>query len=125
MASSSTHHVLGTIVRSSIKLPQPFRRFKSQSVARQHIPRSFHSSARFAVVKPYLLADIGEGEWREYMHTLSPGIHDVPNATKYLRLILANPCIQRLQRQSRLELLSNGVGSSSLNSEQMCQVHEE
>ena len=37
------------------------RQFRSTSIPRQHARRRFHSSPRLKVVKPYLLADIGEG----------------------------------------------------------------
>ncbi|KAF2869943.1 2-oxoacid dehydrogenases acyltransferase-domain-containing protein [Massariosphaeria phaeospora] len=37
------------------------RPFKSHSIPRQQPGRSFHASPNFKVIKPYLLADIGEG----------------------------------------------------------------
>ncbi|OCK78788.1 hypothetical protein K432DRAFT_406158 [Lepidopterella palustris CBS 459.81] len=37
------------------------KHFKSSTVPRQHLRRQFHSSPALNVVKPYLLADIGEG----------------------------------------------------------------
>lgn len=61
MARISIHTALGSLARDSTRQVLPPRRFKTPSIPRQHIPRSFHSSARLAVVKPYLLADIGEG----------------------------------------------------------------
>ena len=37
------------------------RHFKTSTVPRQHFQRQFHNSPALKVVKPYLLADIGEG----------------------------------------------------------------
>ena len=45
-----------------------FPRYTSKSLRfSRHIPanRFFHASSKFLVVKPFLLADIGEGEFRE------------------------------------------------------------
>ncbi|KAF2264508.1 hypothetical protein CC78DRAFT_516695 [Lojkania enalia] len=39
----------------------PTQPFKSSTVPRQHVRRQFHNSPNLKVVKPYLLADIGEG----------------------------------------------------------------
>ncbi|TID21501.1 Biotin/lipoyl attachment [Venturia nashicola] len=52
---------LASVLQNSTRQTLPPRRYKTPHIPRQHIPRSFHSSARLAVVKPYLLADIGEG----------------------------------------------------------------
>jgi 2-oxoisovalerate dehydrogenase E2 component (dihydrolipoyl transacylase) len=61
MVRKPTQTALGSLLRDSTRQAHPPRRFKTSSIPRQHIPRSFHTSARLAVVKPYLLADIGEG----------------------------------------------------------------
>lgn len=61
MARKPICTTLGSLLQDSTRQTLPPRRFKTPHVPRQHIPRSFHSSARLAVVKPYLLADIGEG----------------------------------------------------------------
>ncbi|QDS74191.1 hypothetical protein FKW77_002093 [Venturia effusa] len=61
MARRPLRSVLGSLFQDSTQQTLPCRRFKTPSIPRQHIPRSFHSSAHLAVVKPYLLADIGEG----------------------------------------------------------------
>jgi 2-oxoisovalerate dehydrogenase E2 component (dihydrolipoyl transacylase) len=61
MARNPVQAVLGSLLRDSTRPVPLSRRFKTPSIPRQHIPRPLHSSARLAVVKPYLLADIGEG----------------------------------------------------------------
>ncbi|EKG19405.1 Biotin/lipoyl attachment [Macrophomina phaseolina MS6] len=49
------------LIASAFEASHPLRRFKNTRVPRQHPSRSFHASAASLVVKPYLLADIGEG----------------------------------------------------------------
>lgn len=49
------------IAASALEASYPLRRFKNTRIPRQHPSRSFHASAASLVVKPYLLADIGEG----------------------------------------------------------------
>lgn len=61
MARKPVYPILGFLLQDSTRQTLPPRRFKTPHIPRQHIPRSFHSSAHRAVVKPYLLADIGEG----------------------------------------------------------------
>jgi 2-oxoisovalerate dehydrogenase E2 component (dihydrolipoyl transacylase) len=50
-----------TVFQYTSERPQWHARFHSHRVSQHHRPRSFHGSSRLAVVKPYLLADIGEG----------------------------------------------------------------
>ncbi|KAE9986601.1 hypothetical protein EG328_005210 [Venturia inaequalis] len=61
MAQRPIYTTLGSLLQESTRRTLPPRRFKTPHIPRQHIPRSFHSSAPRAIVKPYLLADIGEG----------------------------------------------------------------
>jgi 2-oxoisovalerate dehydrogenase E2 component (dihydrolipoyl transacylase) len=61
MARKSIQSALCSLLQDSTRQAPSPRRSKIPSIPRQYIPRSFHSSARLAVVKPYLLADIGEG----------------------------------------------------------------
>lgn len=49
------------LVASAIEASCPLPRFKNVRIPRQHPSRLFHASAAVQVVKPYLLADIGEG----------------------------------------------------------------
>lgn len=44
-----------------LKASYACRHFKTSTVPRQHLQRQFHNSPALKVVKPYLLADIGEG----------------------------------------------------------------
>ncbi|EON61337.1 hypothetical protein W97_00550 [Coniosporium apollinis CBS 100218] len=52
---------LGCILKPSVRPLCGVRPFKSPATPRQHPRRPFHGTARRNVVKPYLLADIGEG----------------------------------------------------------------
>ncbi|KAJ9647937.1 hypothetical protein H2199_001713 [Coniosporium tulheliwenetii] len=52
---------LGCILKPSVRPSCAARPFKSPAAPRQYPRRPFHSTARRDVVKPYLLADIGEG----------------------------------------------------------------
>ncbi|KKY18989.1 putative dihydrolipoamide branched chain transacylase e2 [Diplodia seriata] len=49
------------LAASAIEASYPLRRFKNARIPRQHPSRLFHASAAAQAVKPYLLADIGEG----------------------------------------------------------------
>ncbi|OJD37652.1 dihydrolipoamide branched chain transacylase e2 [Diplodia corticola] len=49
------------LAASAIEASYPLRRFKNARIPRQHPSRLFHASAAALAVKPYLLADIGEG----------------------------------------------------------------
>ncbi|KAF2472287.1 branched-chain alpha-keto acid dehydrogenase E2 component [Lindgomyces ingoldianus] len=49
------------IVTNKAPITPACRHFKNASVPRQHPRRLFHASSRLKAVKPYLLADIGEG----------------------------------------------------------------
>ncbi|KAF2401176.1 dihydrolipoamide branched chain transacylase E2 [Trichodelitschia bisporula] len=61
MSSHGVRSVYHSLVCASHPAQHVSRRFRSFSIPRKQTPRSFHSAARLAVVKPYLLADIGEG----------------------------------------------------------------
>ncbi|EOD52111.1 Lipoamide acyltransferase [Neofusicoccum parvum] len=49
------------LAAAAIESSYPLRRFKTARIPRQHPSRPFHASAAAQAVKPYLLADIGEG----------------------------------------------------------------
>ncbi|KAL1644793.1 hypothetical protein SLS58_004258 [Diplodia intermedia] len=49
------------LAASAIEASYPLRRFKNARIPRQHPSRLFHACAAAQAVKPYLLADIGEG----------------------------------------------------------------
>ncbi|KAF2433932.1 hypothetical protein EJ08DRAFT_606499 [Tothia fuscella] len=61
MSTHGVHNAFGTFIRSTTTYSQPLRKSRRPSLARPCIPQYFHSATRLAVVKPYLLADIGEG----------------------------------------------------------------
>jgi hypothetical protein len=62
MAALSTSSAACLFLRCSSQLQRYLPRFRNPLFTRQHTRRLFHSSGRLGVVKPFLLADVGEGE---------------------------------------------------------------
>ncbi len=50
------------LIRPLRYISKPCQYFKSRTIPRQYSRRPFHASARALVIKPFILADIGEGE---------------------------------------------------------------
>ena len=56
--ATGSHYLIRSLTRSG----KPCQHFKSHSLPRQYLRRPFHASAPALVIKPFILADIGEGK---------------------------------------------------------------